>query len=95
VVELSEQPEIFGTTAVRIDFSHQSGTSRVCPISTDGAREQPIFVTLGAEECTGLPALFMYCHSVKDCNAAKKHEMLAFVDPASFETHRHHGAEER
>ena len=35
---------------------------------------------------TGLPALFMYCHSVKDCNAGKKREMLAFVDPASFAT---------
>jgi hypothetical protein len=28
----------------------------------------------------------MYCHSVKDCNAGKKREMLAFVDPASFAT---------
>jgi len=44
------------------------------------------FVTLGAEDYTGLPALFMYCHSLKDCNAEKKHEMLAFVDPASYET---------
>ena len=35
---------------------------------------------------TGLPALFMYCHSVKDCNAGKKREMLAFVEPESFET---------
>jgi hypothetical protein len=28
----------------------------------------------------------MYCHSVKDCNAGKKREMLAFVEPESFET---------
>ena len=72
--------------AVRIDFSHQSGTSRVCPISRMEHESNHFFVTLGAEECTGLPALFMYCHSVKDCNAGKKREMLAFVDPASFET---------
>jgi hypothetical protein len=86
VVDLCEKPEIFGTTAVRIDFSHQSGTSRVCPISRTEHESNHFFVTLGAEECTGLPALFMYCHSVKDCNAGKKREMLAFVDPASFET---------
>ena len=86
VVDLSERPEIFGTTAVRIDFSHQRGTSRVCPISRTEHESNHFFVTLGAEECTGLPALFMYCHSVKDCNAEKKHEMLAFVDPESFAT---------
>jgi hypothetical protein len=28
----------------------------------------------------------MYCHSVKECNASKKYEMLALVDPASYET---------
>jgi hypothetical protein len=86
VVDLSERPEIFGATAVRIEFSHQRGASRVCPISRTEHESNHFFVTVGAEECTGLPALFMYCHSVKDCNAAKKHEMLAFVDPASFET---------
>jgi hypothetical protein len=86
VVDLSERPEIFGTTAVRIEFSHKRGTVRVCPISRTEHESNHFFVTLGAEECTGLPALFMYCHSVKDCNAEKKHEMLAFVDPASFAT---------
>jgi hypothetical protein len=75
-----------GAYAVRIDFTHQSGTSRVCPISRMEHESNHFCVTLGAEACTGLPALFMYCHSVKDCNADKKHEMLAFVDPASFAT---------
>ena len=84
VVDLSERPDVFGATAVRIDFSHRSGTSRVCPVTRTEHESNHFFVTLGAEECTGLPALFMYCHSVKDCNAEKKHEMLAFVDPASF-----------
>ena len=86
VVDLSERPEIFGTTAVRIEFSHQRGTVRVCPISRTEHESNHFFVTLGAEPCTGLPALFMYCHSVKDCNAGKKREMLAFVEPESFET---------
>ena len=86
VVELDEKPEIFGTTAVRIDFSHASGTSRVCPVTRTEHESNHFFVTLGADTGTGLPALFMYCHSVKDCNAEKKHEMLAFVDPASFAT---------
>jgi hypothetical protein len=72
--------------AVRIDFSHQSGTSRVCPISRMEHESNHFCVTLGPDTCTGLPALFMYCHSVKDCNAEKKYEMLAFVDPASLAT---------
>jgi hypothetical protein len=91
VVDLCEKGDggrdaIASACAVRIDFSHRSGTSRVCPISRMEHESNHFFVTLGAEEYTGLPALFMYCHSVKDCNAEKKHEMLAFVDPASFET---------
>ena len=86
VVELDEKPEVLGATNVRIDFSHQSGTSRVCPVTRMEHESNHFFVTLGAESCTGLPALFMYCHSVKDCNAEKKREMLAFVDPASFAT---------
>jgi hypothetical protein len=91
VVDLCEKGDgghdvIASACAVRIDFSHQSGTSRVCPISRMEHESNHFFVTLGAEPCTGLPALFMYCHSVKDCNAGKKREMLAFVDPASFAT---------
>jgi hypothetical protein len=91
VVDLCEKGDgghdVIGSAyAVRIDFSHRSGTARVCPISRMEHESNHFFVTLGAEECTGLPALFMYCHSVKDCNAGKKREMLAFVDPASFAT---------
>ena len=36
--------------AVRIDFSHRSGTSRVCPISRMEHESNHFFVTLGAEE---------------------------------------------
>jgi hypothetical protein len=86
VVELDGKPDVFGVTAVRVDFSHPSGTARVCPISRMEHESNHFCVTLGTEERTGLPALFMYCHSVKDCNAEKKYEMLAFVDPASYET---------
>ena len=50
VVELDERPEVFGTTAVRIEFSHVSGTARVCPISRTEHESNHFFVTLGAEE---------------------------------------------
>ena len=87
VVEMSEKPGVFGMPAVRIDFTHRSGTTRVCPLSRIEHESNHFFVTVGKEaERTGLPAFFLYCHSLKDCNAAKKHEMLAFVDPASYET---------
>jgi hypothetical protein len=87
VVEMNEKPGVFGMPAVRIDFSHRSGTTRVCPLSRIEHESNHFFVTVGKEaERTGLPAFFLYCHSLKDCNAAKKHEMLAFVDPASYET---------
>ena len=87
VVEMNEKPGVFGMPAVRIDFSHRSGTTRVCPLSRIEHDSNHFFVTVGKEaERTGLPAFFLYCHSLKDCNAAKKHEMLAFVDPASYET---------
>jgi hypothetical protein len=87
VVELDEKPEIFGTTAVRIDFSHRSGTARVCPVTRAEHESNHFFVTLGAEEeRTGLPAFFLYCHDTNECNPRKQHKMLAFVDPASYET---------
>ena len=89
VVELDEKatrPDAHGVPAVRIDFSHARGTARVCPISRMEHESNHFCVTLDADSCTGLPALFMYCHSVKECNAAKKYEMLALVDPASYAT---------
>ena len=87
VVEQEDRPGVFGAPAARIDFSHRSGTSRVCPISRIEHESNHFFVTLGVEtERTGLPAFFLYCHSHKDCNVDKRCEMLAFVDPASYET---------
>ena len=46
-----------GAPAVRIGFSHRSGTSRVCPISRMEHERSHFFVTLGVEtERTGSPA---------------------------------------
>ena len=84
VVPLDKQAS-FGTPYVRIEFSHTRGTSRVCPVSREVHESNHFFVMLGVdEERTGLPAFFVYCHSTKACNPRKRHQMLAFVDPASY-----------
>jgi hypothetical protein len=88
VVELDEPGDACGRCApsVRIDFSHARGTARVCPVSHMEHESNHFFVTIGIEdERTGLPAFFVYCHSLKDCNADKKRRMLTFVDPTAYD----------
>ena len=90
VVELDDKPGICGARAVRIDFSHRSGTSRVCPLSRIEHDSNHFFVALGLDTerpvATGLPAFFLFCHSTKECNPDKRRAMLALVDPESYET---------
>ncbi len=81
-----DKPHVFGIPAMRIEFSHARGTKRACPVTRIEHGSNHFFVALGAEEeRTGLPAFFVYCHSAKECNPHKRHLMLAFVDPASYE----------
>ena len=79
-----EWPPIWGSTALRIEFSHHRG-GRVCPVTRKEHASHGFFVTLGVdEERTGLPAFFVYCKETRKCNPLKRHLMLAFVDPGSY-----------
>jgi hypothetical protein len=80
-----DKPDVWGRPAVRVDFSHRSGSARLCPVSRVEHESNHFFVTLGVdEERTGLPAFFLYCHDTNECNPRKEHKMLAFVDPDSY-----------
>jgi len=80
-----DKPDVWGRPAVRIDFSHRSGSARVCPVSRILHESNHFFVTLGVDdERTGLPAFFLYCHDTNECNPRKEHKMLAFVNPDSY-----------
>jgi hypothetical protein len=91
VVPLGDKQPVWGCPAVRIEFSHQSGTTRVCPVTRILHDSNHFFVTIGVdEERTGLPAFFVYCHEHNECNPRNqanpkgKPVMLALVDPASY-----------
>jgi phage/plasmid-associated DNA primase len=62
---------------VRVEFTH-SGT-RTCPVSRNEHRSNHFNVVLRADERTGLPAFFVYCHSSKDGCKAAGHRMLSFL----------------
>jgi hypothetical protein len=86
VVPIAGKPPIWGSPAVRIEFSHRRGHTRVCPVTRMEHDSNHFFVALGVEEeRTGLPAFFLYCHDTNECNPHRRHQMLAFVDPESYE----------
>ena len=86
VVPIAGKPPIWGSPAVRIEFSHRRGETRVCPVTRMEHDSNHFFVALGVEEeRTGLPAFFLYCHDTTECNPHRRHQMLAFVDPESYE----------
>ena len=63
--------------SVRVEFTH-TGT-RTCPVSRNEHRSNHFSVILRADERTGLPAFFVYCHSAKDGCKASGHRMLSFL----------------
>ena len=82
---------VWGCPVARIDFRIANGT-RVCPLSRIEHGSNNFFVALGVDkERTGLPAFFIYCHELSVCNPVDpitkkgKREMLALIDPESFE----------
>ena len=66
--------------SVRVEFTHRG--TRTCPISRNEHSSNHFSVILRAEERTGLPAFFVYCHSTKEGCKASGHRMLAFLDEA-------------
>ena len=63
--------------SVRVEFTH-SGT-RTCPVSRNEHRSNHFSVILRADERTGLPAFFVFCHSAKDGCKGAGHRMLSFL----------------
>ena len=63
--------------SARVEFTH-TGT-RTCPVSRNEHRSNHFSVILRADERTGLPAFFVYCHSAKDGCKASGHRMLCFL----------------
>ena len=63
--------------SVRVEFTH-TGT-RTCPVSRNEHRSNHFSVILRADERTGLPAFFVFCHSAKDGCRASGHRMLSFL----------------
>jgi hypothetical protein len=64
--------------AARVEFTHR--TARVCPLSRQEHRSNHHSVMLRLDERTGLPALFVFCHSEKEGCKAHGHRMLGFLD---------------
>ena len=85
VLHDEDEEQAWGCPVARIDFRIANG-SRVCPLSHIVHDSNNFFVALGVDtERTGLPALFIYCHEISVCNPAGKREMLALVNPESFD----------
>ena len=63
--------------SVRVEFTHRG--TRTCPVSRNEHRSNHFSVILRADERTGLPAFFVYCHSAKDGCKASGHRMLSFL----------------
>ena len=63
--------------SVRVEFTHRG--TRTCPVSRNEHRSNHFSVILRADERTGLPAFFVYCHSAKDGCKAAGHRMLCFL----------------
>jgi hypothetical protein len=66
--------------SARVEFTHRG--TRVCPVSRQEHKSNHFCVVLRAEERTGLPAFFVYCHSTKEGCKASGHTLLAFLDEA-------------
>ena len=66
--------------SVRVEFAHRG--TRVCPVSRQEHTSNHFSVVMRAEERTGLPAFFVYCHSAKEGCKASGHKMLCFLDEA-------------
>ena len=65
VVPLGDKQPVWGCPAARIEFSHQSGTTRVCPVTRILHDSNHFFVTIGVdEERTGLPAFLCTAMSI-------------------------------
>jgi hypothetical protein len=64
--------------SARVEFTHRG--TRVCPVSRQEHKSNHFCVVLRAEERTGLPAFFVYCHSTKEGCKASGHTLLAFLD---------------
>jgi hypothetical protein len=64
--------------SVRVEFTHRG--TRVCPVSHEEHRSNHFNITLRLDERTGLPALFVYCHSEKEGCKAAGQRMLSFLD---------------
>ena len=63
--------------SARVEFTHRG--TRTCPVSRNEHRSNHFSVILRADERTGLPAFFVYCHSAKDGCKAAGHRMLCFL----------------
>ena len=63
--------------SARVEFTHRG--TRTCPVSRNEHRSNHFSVILRADERTGLPAFFVYCHSAKDGCKAAGHRMLSFL----------------
>jgi hypothetical protein len=66
-----------GQTA-RVEFTHR--VTRVCPVSRQEHKSNHFSVVLRLDERTGLPALFVFCHSEKEGCKGHGHRMLGFLD---------------
>jgi hypothetical protein len=64
--------------SVRVEFTHRG--SRTCPVSRNEHRSNHFNVVLRADERTGLPAFFVYCHSAKEGCRGAGHRMLCVLD---------------
>ena len=64
--------------SARVEFTHRG--TRTCPISRNEHRSNHFSVILRADERTGLPAFFVYCHSSKEGCKGAGHQMLCFID---------------
>ena len=64
--------------ALRVEFTHRG--TRTCPVSRNEHQSNHFSVILRADERTGLPAFFVYCHSAKEGCKGAGHRMLCFID---------------
>jgi hypothetical protein len=64
--------------SARVDFAHNG--ARVCPVSHNEHKSNHYCVVLRVDERTGLPALFVYCHSAKEGCKGSGHRMLGFLE---------------
>ena len=64
--------------SARVEFTHRG--TRTCPISRNEHQSNHFSVIMRADERTGLPAFFVYCHSAKEGCKGAGHQMLGFLD---------------